>query len=99
MANLNKIDWSKYSVYGMAQYFSRTNSIPLDESAVHYSMEELEKRLRNRGTENEECICERLKIAKEEMKRADEYDFIVINDTLEDAVEEVLSIVKKSLIK
>lgn len=62
------------------------------------SMKELERRLRNRGTENEECICERLKIAKKEMKRADEYDFIVINDVLEDAVNEVLSIVKKSLI-
>lgn len=42
MANLNKIDWSKYSVYGMAQYFSRTNPIPLDESAIHYSMKDLE---------------------------------------------------------
>ena len=31
------------------------------------------------------------------MKHADEYDFIVINDVLEDAVEEVLSIVRKSL--
>ena len=62
------------------------------------SMEELERRLRKRGTENEECICERLKIAEEEMKRADEYDYIVINDTLEDAVEQVLSIVQKSLV-
>lgn len=61
------------------------------------SKEELERRLRKRGTESEECICERLRIAEEEMKHADEYDFIVINDVLEDAVEEVLSIVRKSL--
>ena len=54
------------------------------------SKEELERRLRKRGTESEECICERLRIAEEEMNHADEYDFIVINDVLEDAVEEVL---------
>lgn len=42
MANLDKINWGKYSIYGMAQYFSRTNPIPLDESAIHYSMNDLE---------------------------------------------------------
>lgn len=42
MANLDKINWGKYSIYGMAQYFSRTNPIPLDESAIHYSMKDLE---------------------------------------------------------
>ena len=31
------------------------------------------------------------------MKRADEYDFVVVNDVLEDAVEEVLSIVKSAM--
>lgn len=60
------------------------------------SMEELERRLRKRGTEDEDCICERLSIAREEMKRSDDYDFVVVNDVLEDAVQDVLSIVKKS---
>ena len=61
------------------------------------SRDELERRLRKRGTESEECICERLHIAEEEMRRADEYDFVVVNDVLEDAVEEVLSIVKSAM--
>lgn len=61
------------------------------------SREELEKRLRNRGTESEECICERLRIAQEEMKHADEYDYVVVNDVLEDTIEKVISIVNKAL--
>lgn len=43
MANFDKIDWNKYSIKGMPQTFQRLNPIPLDESAIHYSMEELEK--------------------------------------------------------
>ena len=43
MANFDKIDWNNYSIKGMPQTFQRLNPIPLDESAIHYSMEELEK--------------------------------------------------------
>ncbi len=60
------------------------------------SREELERRLRKRGTESEECICERLKIAEEEMKHANEYDFVVVNDILEEAISAVLSIVNNA---
>lgn len=63
------------------------------------SREELERRLRNRGTEDEAGICERLRIAEDEMKRSDEYDYVVINDSLDDAVEEVISIIQKSIKK
>lgn len=58
------------------------------------SMKELEKRLRSRGTENEDDIKKRLDIAREEVKRSKDYDFIVINDDLESASDNVLSIVK-----
>ena len=37
-----------------------------------------------------------MKIAEDEMKRAGEYDYIVVNDVLDDAVDEVIKIVKKS---
>lgn len=43
MANFDKIDWNNYSIKGMPQTFQRLNPIPLDESAIHYSMEGLEK--------------------------------------------------------
>ncbi len=58
------------------------------------SMKELENRLRSRGTENEDDIKKRLDIAREEIKRSKDYDFIVINDDIESASDNVLSIVK-----
>lgn len=51
------------------------------------SMEELARRLRNRGTDSEEEIKRRLKLAEEEMKRISDYDYIIPNDDLEKAVE------------
>ena len=47
------------------------------------SMEELERRLRARGTESEEKIRQRLQNAKEEMSHSDAFDFVVVNDDLE----------------
>ena len=58
------------------------------------SVRELERRLRKRATEDEEAIQKRLKIAEDEMERAVEYDYIVINDDLDDAVDALISIVK-----
>ena len=58
------------------------------------SMDVLEKRLRNRGTDSEEAITERLRIAETELERAVEYDYIIENDVLEDAVSDVMSIIR-----
>lgn len=60
------------------------------------SMEELESRLRSRGTDSEESIKKRLFIAKTELQRAHEYDFIVENNVLEDAVNDIMSIIRAS---
>lgn len=62
------------------------------------SIEELEKRLRERNTEKEEKIRERIKKAKKEIDKKDLYDYIVINDNLENAIKETENIIKnKSL--
>lgn len=53
------------------------------------SMEELERRIRSRGTESEEQIQVRLGKAISEMAFAVEYDFVVVNDVVERAVEEI----------
>lgn len=53
------------------------------------SFEELERRLRGRGTETEEVIQGRLKRAIEEAQMADFYQYIVINDDLDEAVKEL----------
>lgn len=59
------------------------------------SMEILEKRLRRRGTENEEDLVRRLTIARDEIKKSRDYDYIVINDSLEEAADEILAILNK----
>ena len=53
------------------------------------SWEELERRLRQRGTDSEEKIQKRLLRAKTELQTADVYDYFVINDTVERAVREL----------
>ena len=53
------------------------------------SWAELERRLNERGTDNPEKIRQRLHRAKEEMENASIYDYIVINDSLEQAVAEL----------
>ena len=58
------------------------------------SMGELESRLRFRGTENEEDIARRLEIAKNEVKKSANYDFVVVNDNLDSASDDVLTIIK-----
>ena len=58
------------------------------------STEELERRLRDRGTEDEETIALRMATAREEMAHKNEYQHIVMNDNLEDAINEVISLVK-----
>ncbi len=60
------------------------------------SAKELEKRLRGRGTETEEVIRQRLNRAVEESVGIENYDYIVINDKLEDAVEEVHGIISSA---
>lgn len=53
----------------------------------------LEKRLRGRNSEDEETINHRLVIAKEEMRRAADYDYVVINDTVENAAAGIETII------
>ena len=58
------------------------------------SYEELASRLRGRGTETEEQINKRLKRAGEEVAYMKSYDYLVVNDKLEDAVECVNQIIQ-----
>ena len=53
------------------------------------SIEILEKRLRDRGTENEQQIIKRVTLASEEMKTVGEYDHVIVNDGLEDAIKDI----------
>lgn len=59
------------------------------------SMEELEKRLRGRATEDEETIIKRMARAKEEMEFEKFYKYSVLNDNADRAADEILSILKE----
>jgi len=58
------------------------------------SMQELERRLRGRDTETEETILSRLSIAERELKRAFRYDYVVLNDDVDAAVERIETIIQ-----
>ena len=58
------------------------------------SYEALRTRLVGRGTETEDVIEKRLAEAQSEIVRANEFDYVVVNDDLEDAIHKVLSIIE-----
>lgn len=56
------------------------------------SMEELERRLCGRGTEGADKICKRMETARQEMASAEQFDYIIVNENLDDAVRSLLAI-------
>jgi guanylate kinase len=58
------------------------------------SLEELERRLRGRGTESEDLIQRRLEVARRELACADRYRFQVVNEDVDRAVQEICDIIR-----
>ncbi|TJY58943.1 guanylate kinase [Sinimarinibacterium sp. CAU 1509] len=56
------------------------------------SLEELERRLRGRSQDDEETIARRMREARQEMSHYDEYDFVVVNDVFERALEQLTAV-------
>ena len=61
------------------------------------SVEELEKRLRHRGTENTQVINLRLTNARKELLRKEDFDFLIYNDDIENAYTRLREITQKIL--
>lgn len=59
------------------------------------SLEELEHRLRNRHTEDEETIQKRLSVVREEIERSKEYDYVIVNDEVDSAIAKLEQIIKE----
>lgn len=57
------------------------------------SLETLKMRLKGRGTESDETYRRRLEIAQDELSRAKEYDYVVINDELSKCADDVCAII------
>ena len=63
------------------------------------TLQALETRLRARLTDDESVITQRIQNAKEEILAVGEYDFTIINDTIETAAEEFITIAKAARLK
>ena len=60
------------------------------------SLPELERRLTGRGTDSVETVARRMAAARDEMRHVDEFDYVIINDNLAQALNEVREIINAS---
>lgn len=58
------------------------------------SLKELEKRIRGRGKDSEEAIVRRLDEAVGEISRGNNYDYIIVNDVVDDVVRKIEYIIE-----
>ena len=58
------------------------------------SLKELVRRLKNRGTETNEKIIRRFNVAYKEVNEVAKYNYVVVNDKLDEAVDKVEAILK-----
>ena len=58
------------------------------------SIKELRNRIQKRGLDSEDVIEKRMRNALKELNKANEYDYLIINNVLDEAVKEMLEIVK-----
>lgn len=85
-------------INGAKQVMSRVH----DEAVISFflmppSLDVLEARIRNRKTESEEIIRERLNKGKEEMTMTDDYDYIILNDKVNRAAKEISDLIERKL--
>ncbi|MDY6276558.1 MAG: guanylate kinase [Bacilli bacterium] len=98
MRNEGKNVMLEIEVNGTAQVLNKVH----DDGVISIfiappSLEELEKRLRGRGTESDEVIKSRVAKATQEFAFKDQYKYIVVNDDLSKAVDEVRQIILKAM--
>ena len=86
-----EIDWQ-----GARQVREAMLATPLSVFIIPPSLEALEQRLRGRGQDSDQVIARRMLDAKEQIKHYDEYDYLVVNDDFDVALNELSSIFKAS---
>ena len=78
---------------------AKMNDITTSAFITPPTLKELEKRLRDRCTDSEKVIERRIENAKEEIMAVGEYDFTIINDTVEEAAREFVIVAKAARLK
>lgn len=90
---LLEIDWQG------AQQVRRSFPEAVSVFVLPPSLEALRERLSGRGTDSTETILRRIGAARDEMRHADEFDYVIINDELPQALDDLQSIVNASRLK
>ena len=78
---------------------AKMNEITTSAFITPPTLNELEIRLRARCTDDESVIMQRIENAQEEILAVGEYDFTIINDTIEDAAKEFVIVAKAARLK
>jgi len=86
-------------VQGFEQVIQKLKDITTTVFITTPTIDELEKRLYNRDTDSKEVIENRIKNAKVEIEYIDQYDYFIVNDDLQIASDQLVSIAKSSLVK
>jgi guanylate kinase len=86
-------------VQGHDAVMHRLSDITTSVFVTTPSLEELKRRLHVRSTDSNEVINKRLEMAIREVQRISEYDYLVVNDNLEEAAEILVSIAKAARMK
>jgi guanylate kinase len=63
------------------------------------SLEELEARLRGRGTDSDDVIARRLLGARGEMRHVGDFDYVILNQELQCAVDDLVAVVRASRLR
>ena len=74
-------------VQGNTAIQNRLGDITTSVFVTPPTLSELKRRLQNRSTDSQEIIDNRIKMAKREIQRMSEYDFLIVNDDLDMAAE------------
>ena len=85
-------------INGAKQVMSKVN----DEGMISFflmppSLDVLEARIRNRKTESEDLILERLNKGKEEMTMTEDYDYVILNDKVSRAAKEISDLIERKI--
>jgi len=88
------IDWQ-----GTRQLVSYSREDVVSIFVLPPSLNELERRLRGRAQDSEEVLQDRMQKAKQEISHWDEYDYVIVNNDVEQALIQVLDIIHAERIK
>lgn len=86
-------------VQGHDAVMHRLSDITTSVFVTTPTLEELKKRLYARCTDNDDIINKRLEMAIREVQRISEYDYLVVNDNLDEAAQILVSIAKAARMK